>query len=341
VKFFARCIDSIERRPFILGSLFIFFLIFSCVEQLLYALYKVLLSDSVSKMFSFLSNTGSGKTVDLGTAIANTNNAANQVTATASGNTFAAVLISLIILFALITMVSVYLSGYFQIFNSSLKPNKEKTKGEFKKGLVKYYFKFTFYIFFHIIILLLTAAGAAFAMFPAIISFNIVYSGGKNGLLLTSIFLFLLSIIVIVFIISIILMYTLYMYPALVNFKKGSFFMARKVVKAKFWYIFPRVAAFVIALILWQWIIIKVGYGLDSLEGAIAGFLLNAIVKTYLVFCLIFFVFFTFRQIKNAIQAEEGQFEQSDGIGDISPNNVPIAPGTKIPRPRPRTREFQ
>ena len=313
MKFFARCIDSIERRPFIFGSLFLFFLVFSCVEQFLYSLYKALLSDGVSKMFSFLSANGSGNAADLGSAM----NATEVQASNAAGGIFTAVLIGLLVLFAVTAVVSVYLSGYMHILNISLKPNKEKTKGEFKKGVIKHYFKFTFYIFSHIIIFLITAAGAAVAMFPAIISFNMAYSG-KNELLLPSLFLFLLTLIVVVFIVSIIIMYSFYMYPALVNFKKGSFYMARKVVKAKFWYILPRVAGFVVLIMGWQYFMIKIGYGTNTNEfaGAVAGFVLNAMFKTYVVFLLGFFVFFTFRQIKNAIQAEENQ-DELDGINDI------------------------
>ena len=314
MKFFKRCIDSIERRPFIFGSFFLFFLIFSCFEQLLYSLYKTFLSKKVYSMFSFIYDKGTGETASLENALQG---------GTASGATysfgemFLTVVIVTLLLFALSAVVSVYFSGYFHILNISLKPNKEKVKGEFKKGLVKHYFKFTLYIFGHIVILLAAAVAAVFAIFPAVISFRMVYSGGQNGLLLTSIFLIILTAVVIAFIAAVILMYTMYMYPSLVNFKKGSFYMSRKIVNAKFWYVLPRLMLFVIMFVVWQLFMANIGYGLVSVSGAIAAFLLNAIVKTYLIFSMVFFVFFTFRQIKNALQTEEKE-EDAEEINQIS-----------------------
>lgn len=309
MKFFARCIDAIERRPFIFASFFLFFLIFSCFEQFLYSLYKSLLSDSVTDMFSFILDTGSKNASDLGGALEGSVNAAAGTGSL--GSTLLTILIVVLLLFTLAAVVSIYFSGYFHILNASLKPNKEKAAGDFKRGLIKHYFKFTVYIFLHAIVVILTVIGAAFALFPAVLSFDMVYSG-NNSLLLTSILLFLITAIVVVFIASIILMYTLYMYPALVNFKKGAAYMAKKVVNTKFWYILPRLMGFVILLALWQWFLIKIDYGIGmdkTFSSAIAAFVLNAIIKTYLVFSILFFVFFTFRQIKNALQTDESEQE--------------------------------
>jgi len=164
---------------------------------------------------------------------------------------------------------------------------------------------------------LLAVAAAAYAMFPAILSFNMVFDG-NNSLLPASLFLFLITTIVLSFILSVIIMYTFYMYPALVNFKKGSFYMGKKIVNAKFWYIVPRVMTFVIALAAWQLFLAHMEYGLASFSSAIAAFILNGIVKTYLVFSLVFFIFFTFRQIKNALQTEEMEDEaDSDEIEPV------------------------
>ena len=188
-----------------------------------------------------------------------------------------------------------------------MQANKEKLPGEFKRGLLKHYFKFSLYIFIHLVILFATAVGAIFALFPAKLCFDMVYSGGNNSLLMAAIFLVLLSIIVITFVISIILMYTSYLYPSLICFKKGAGFMMKKVVHAKFWYILPRLMGFVAAFIVWQIFLFNIEYGLVSVAGSMAVFILNAILKTYLVFAFLFFVFFTFRQIKNVLQAEETQ----------------------------------
>ena len=81
--------------------------------------------------------------------------------------------------------------------------------------------------------------------------------------------------------------------------------MMRKVVNAKFWYILPRLMGLVILFAGWQFLLFHLEYGLASLAASTAMFILNAILKTYLVFAFLFFVFFTFRQIKNVLQAEE------------------------------------
>lgn len=304
VKFIARCIDSIERRPFIFWSLFLFFFVLSYVEQFLYSLYKSFLSADITNLFGFFLNTDSKNTESLGNAVAGTISTESTVT---FGSVVLTILVGALLLFAFAAILSTYFSGYFHTLNLSLQPNKEKTPGEFKRGVMKHYFKFTIYIFVHVVILILTAVGAVFAMFPAKLSFDMVYSGGNNGLLMASIFLILLSVIVIAFIIAIILMYTSYAYPSLVCFKKGAGYMAKKVVNAKFWYILPRLMGFVIAFGAWQFFLGSIGYGLESLAATIAVFVLNAVLKTYLVFSFLFFVFFTFRQIKNVLQAEEAE----------------------------------
>ena len=193
------------------------------------------------------------------------------------------------------------------MFDTDIPPqaNKEKVPGEFKRGLLKHYFKFTLYIFIHLVILFGCAVGAIFALFPAKLCFDMVYSGGNNSLLMAAIFLVLLSVIVVSFVLSIVLMYTSYLYPALVCFKKGAGYMMRKVVNAKFWYILPRLMGLVILFAGWQFLLFHLEYGLASLAASTAMFILNAILKTYLVFAFLFFVFFTFRQIKNVLQAEE------------------------------------
>ena len=309
MKFFARCIDSIERRPFIISSFFLFFLVFSCFEQFLYSIYKTLLEGQLSNIFSFLSS-GNENVSDLGNL-----NVESVGTAANTGNVFLTVLVLLLCVFAFSAVISVYLSGYLHVLNISLKPNKEKEKGEFKKGLVKHYFKFAVYIFIYVIIVLSIAVGLAVAVFPALLSFNMVYTGGNNGLLLISIFLIIVSALVLSFVVAIILMYATYMLPALINFKKGAFYMAKKVVNAKFWYILPRLMAFVILFAIWQWIMADIGYGLSStITASFAAFAINAIVKTYLIFMLIFFVFFTFRQIRNALLTEETDETDEDKI---------------------------
>lgn len=302
VKFIARCIDSIERRPFIFGTLFIFFFILSYVEQFMFSLYKSFLSADVSNLFGFFLNTNSKNTADLENAVAGAVTMENTVS---FGSVLVGIFVTALLLFAFSAILSTYFSGYFHTLNLSLQANKEKNAGEFKRGLLKHYFKFTIYIFLHVVILLATAVGVVFAMFPAKLCFDMVYSGGNNGLLMAAIFLILLSAIVISFIVAIILMYTSYLYPALVCFKKGAGYMTKKVVHAKFWYILPRLMGFVLAFAAWQFFLVNIEYGLASYEATLAVFVLNAILKTYLVFAFLFFVFFTFRQIKNVLQAEE------------------------------------
>lgn len=312
MKFIARCIDSIERRPFVFWSLFLFFFILSYVEQFLFSVYQSFLAGDISNLFGFFFHTNAKSTESLGNAVAGT--AATGSTMTV-GSVLLGIVIMAVLLFAFSAILSVYFSGYFHTLNLSLQANKAKEPGECKRGIVKHYFKFTVYIFLHIMVLLACAVGAIFAMFPAKLSFDMVYSGGNNGLMMVSIFLILISVIVIAFVLAIILMYTSYVYPALVCFKKGAGYMAKKVVNAKFWYILPRLMCIIILFGAWQFFLIHIEYGLITFEASMAIFVLNAIIKTYLVFTFLFFVFFTFRQIKNVLQAEEEE----------TPEEVPAA----------------
>lgn len=328
MKFISRCIDSIERRPFIFWSLFLFFLIFSCFEQFLYSVYKTLLSDKVESLFSFILNIGERSASDLGSAA---EGLVSSGTAVSAGEVIVGSIIGILILFALSAVISAYFSGYYHILNLSLQANKEKAEGDFKRGVIKHYFKLVFYMFIHLCIIVATIIAGIFAMFPAILSFNMVYKGGNNGLLLTSIFLFIISVLVVAFCVSLVFMYTFYMYPALISFKKGARYMANKVVNTKFWYILPRLMGMVLLFAGWQWYLVHVGYGLSSFQGALAVFVLNGMVKTYLTFSLLFFVFFTFRQIKNAINVGEAEHDEENG--KISSNTGPKTSGTKQAAP--------
>ena len=302
MKFIARCIDSIERRPIILASLFLFCLIFSCIEQLLYTVYNKLLAFRVSNMFSFLADTNNNTG-----NLENTMDAAQQAAEASAGgigSTLITIVLVIVALFILSAIVSVYFSGYFHVLNLSLRTDKEKAKGDFRKGISKHYTKITTFMFSNILIFIAAAIVLAFAFYPTILSFNMV-SSGRNDLLAVTIIIFLISVVVVSYIFSIIMMYTLYMYPALTNFKKGAWYMAKKVVKAKFWYIMPRLMGFVVVLGIWQWFLVFKGYGLETFMGSLSMFILNGIIKTYMLLTLFFFVFFTFRQIKNGLQMEE------------------------------------
>lgn len=324
MKFIARCIDSIERRPFVFWSLFLFFFILSYFEQFLYSIYQSFLAGEISNLFGFFFHTDAKSTESLANAVAGSATPESTVTV---GSVLLGILIMAVLLFAFSAVLSIYFSGYFHTLNLSLQANKPKEPGECKRGIVKHYFKFSVYIFLYVMLLLASAVGAVFAMFPAKLSFDMVYSGGNNGLMLVSIFLILISVIVVAFVLAIILMYTSYVFPALVCFKKGAGYMAKKVVNAKFWYILPRLMGIIILFGAWQFFLMHIEYGLISFEASMAVFVLNAIVKTYLVFVFLFFVFFTFRQIKNVLQAEEEETPE-----EIPAARTPAAP--KAPQQR-------
>jgi hypothetical protein len=210
------------------------------------------------------------------------------------------IFIFLFSLLAISAIVSFIVSGYSHVLNISLQ-DKEKANGEFISGVVKHYFKYTVYIFLHLLTFSLMIIVLVLASMPAMLSLKMVFQG-HNDLVLASIFITLISVLVLFFGTVMYLMYSAYMYPSLTNFKKGAFFMARKVVNSYFWYLMPRFLGFVIVLTGWSLLLFTIDFGVANIAALVTSFILNVFVKLTVLFMFVFFLYHSFRVIKTELQ---------------------------------------
>lgn len=299
MKLFRSCIEAVKRRPIIISFFAILSVIWSYLDQFIFTLYKRFLSPYVSMALAYINIFAESKAQNI---VAPGSAPVEEIPELIPVNILIpAIILFLFALFSISAILSFFVSGYSHVLNISLQP-KEKTEGEFITGVTKHYFKFTIYIFIHLALTVLMGLVLFLASIPAVISLKLVFQGGFSDLILAAIFITLITLFVLFFALVSFMMYTSYMYPSLTNFKKGALFMARKVVNSYFWYLMPRYLGFIIIIAGWSVLMMLINYGIGSLAATIAAFVLNTFVKTTVMFLFVFFLFHSFRLIKNELQ---------------------------------------
>ena len=301
MKTFRNCIEAIKRRPFIIGFFAIISVFWSYLDQLLYTLYNKFISNAVTTALSYINIFAEGEPESI---LSEAAPVVESEPIIPSNILLPSIVIFIFGLFAISAIISVFASGYFHVLNISLQP-KERVKGEFLTGVLKHYFKYTIYIFLNLLTLCLLVIVVIFASFPALFSLKMVIQGGFNDLVLATIFIALISLFVLFFVVATYLMYTAYMYPALTNYKKGAFYMARKVVNAYYWYLLPRFLCFTTIILAWTVFLVLIDFGTITFAATIVTFILNIFFKIIVLFLFLFFLFISFRIIKNELQSME------------------------------------
>ncbi|MDR0286781.1 MAG: hypothetical protein LBI03_03605 [Clostridiales bacterium] len=282
------CIASVKRRPIILVLLAVFTLVISIAEQFNPLTKKI---GSLSNLFK----------TDYLTHMANLLNSIKNIGSTPTILAIA-LLFVIILMFAIGSILGVILSGYFQVFYLSLFERKPK-RGEFVAGINKHFFKMALMISIVTLITAIFLILAGFALVPAVSMFH-VFMSGNSGVFYTMIILIILTAFIMFFSLVFFLMYLSYIFPSATAFKKGSFIVAFRMVNAYCWYLIPRIFGFTVLLIALQTGLLAMGYGLSSIGSSIGVILLNWILKTVILFPYAYFVFSTFRDMKDDMFTE-------------------------------------
>ena len=283
------CIASVKRRPVILIMFAFFTLIVSIVEQFNPITAKI---SSFDKLFK----------TDYLTHMSNFFNMIKEVAVTPS-------LLAITILFAIIFMFAagcifgVIGSGYFQVFYLSLF-DRPSRKGEFKAGINKHFMKMALMVALTSIVTIIFVILVGFAFVPAASMLH-VFMSGDSGVFYSMLLTMIITVFVMFFVIIFYIMYVSYMFPAATAFKKGGFTVAFRMVNAYCWYLLPRMLAFSLLIVILQIGLIGLGYGMSSTVATIGVIILNWVIKTLILFPYIYFVFSTFKDMKDDMFTEE------------------------------------
>lgn len=299
MNLFKDCVSAIKKRPFILSFFIVIALVWSYLDQLVYSLYTRYLAPSMAELLSYFNvfaEIEPEKIVAPGALISEEIPgliAANKVLPT--------IILVLLSLLALSAIISFIVSGYSHVLNISF-TDKERTSDEFINGVIKHYFKYFVYIFIHIISTIVLLFVLLLASLPSIFSLKLIFQAGYSELILSTIFIIVISVAAILFLAIIYLMYTTYIYPALASYKKGALYMSRKMVSINFTTILPKYLLFMLLIILWTVFLLIFNFGILTFPSTIAVFILNAIFKFTVLFLFVFYVYHTFKKFKDGLQ---------------------------------------
>lgn len=153
-------------------------------------------------------------------------------------------------------LIALVLSGFLHIINKTIF-NKQKTKGEYREGLRKYFGRI---LVISLKVLILTVLFVLFILVVSVpgIVITIASITGKPQLIVPAVFVDILTIFVVFFGTMFFKTYILFWYPAALNNEKRYFSAGRKVVDKKFWPIALRLLIFDIIFVLFEYVSIYI-----------------------------------------------------------------------------------
>lgn len=208
--------------------------------------------------------------------------------------------LAILVLAAVLSIAAGFvLSGYFSVINNAVM-GREMTKGEFVSGLKKNFRKIGVVTFKVMVFGLLFIVVMIVAAVPAIVITS-AWLSGKSGLLLSALFLSLLTGCVLFFSLLFFRTYIYFWYPAAFNAEKNLFAKGKKVADLSFWKFAARITAIDMGVFLLQFLFAYIQRLADqqAVVCAVAGgllFLLNWAVGTVLFASLMIYTFSLYRE---------------------------------------------
>lgn len=148
------------------------------------------------------------------------------------------------------------LSGLLNIVNKTTF-DKEKSKGDFRVGIKKYFWRIFFITFKSLVLTILFMLFMLVVSVPGIVV-TIASITGKPELIIPALFVDLLTVFVMFFGLMFFKTYILLWYPAALNNERKYFSAGKKVVDRKFWSIAIRLLIFDIVFIIYEYIAIYI-----------------------------------------------------------------------------------
>ncbi|MBO4261189.1 MAG: hypothetical protein J5921_01060, partial [Clostridia bacterium] len=139
-------------------------------------------------------------------------------------------------------------------------PKKRNTFSLFREGVNKRFLSMAVYIFFALLILVVMAGLLAYLIMPVSVAVSKVISGDTSQIIPM---LLLVVVIIVVTFFSVVFfsMYTAYLIPSIVAFKKGAVRVAFKIVNSYCWYLIPRTLLFLVYNLAIEVAMLALNYG--------------------------------------------------------------------------------
>ena len=214
------------------------------------------------------------------------------------------VVISVVFLFAVSAVIGIFFSGYSHVLYLSLIDHAPK-KGDFKVGINKNFLKVTMYFTVTFILSILFVVLAAYSLIPAAMTIKQLVSAGDTSVILRMVFLCILTVVVLFFAVVFFAMYLSFVLPGLIGFKRGGVGVSIKMVNGYCWYLIPRTLAYLLVMAGIIVIMLLLGYGPATGAAAILYLLLNTVLKFFVNFIYIYYVFSTFIAMKEDMFSAE------------------------------------
>ncbi|MCR5693667.1 MAG: hypothetical protein K6G89_01700 [Clostridia bacterium] len=176
------------------------------------------------------------------------------------------VAVAILSLFAISVIGAFFVSGlsyimYVNTYNGIHRiPKKRNTFSLFREGVNKRFLSMAVYIFFALLILVVMAGLLAYLIMPVSVAVSKVISGDTSQIIPM---LLLVVVIIVVTFFSVVFfsMYTAYLIPSIVAFKKGAVRVAFKIVNSYCWYLIPRTLLFLVYNLAIEVAMLALNYG--------------------------------------------------------------------------------
>lgn len=209
-----------------------------------------------------------------------------------SGNVFSSVMITLLIMLVISTIISLFLSGYINIFVNAV-DDKEKQKGEFFAGLEKNFFKTMLYLFVGLLMAIPFFFFILYSVVPTLFMIK-QFLDGDTGVIFTMLLMALLTLVVVLFAIVFFAMYFTYVLPSIAGLKKRNARSGIKMTNMYAWYLLPKTALFLFISAIIRVLLFVIHFGHQSLALSIIVLLITAILRSFVYYFYLYFVFNTF-----------------------------------------------
>lgn len=189
-------------------------------------------------------------------------------------------------------LISLFLTGYFYGLNNAIE-NKEHVRGEFFKGMKKYFFRVFFLTLALSIIFVIFIVAIIIAVLPAVMLLKGAIAGTEN--IAFAIFVTVVTAFTIFFAIMFFEIYLSFMFPSVFCGEKKPYFFGKKVADKAFFGMIIPMTVFTAVLIDFQ-------IGMTYMNIGIFQIVLNWAVKTLFVSLFIGYIFVVFNKKRVEVQ---------------------------------------
>lgn len=202
------------------------------------------------------------------------------------------IMIMLLCVFVLSVLVSIVFSGYTNVLMSAVS-GKAKRRGEFKYGIKRNFLKITLYIFVTVILSVLFFFLIIYSVIPAV-SMLMMFFDGNTSVIFTMLLLCVLTVAVMLPAIVFYGMYFSYILSSIAGLRKGCVRAGIKMTNTYCWYLLPKTALFLFLAALLRAVLFAIHYGHQSVLLSVIVLLITAVLRSFLYYIYIYFVFNTF-----------------------------------------------